>query len=82
MKVTITPQKIFEVKAPDGTTWTMTQFGDSWNGLIELRTDDHQSLIVCPVTSPITSAFNAIMGDGSAEYYVVKGSPNIIAALN
>lgn len=82
MKVTLTQKKIFEVKAPNGKVWRMEQAGDSWNGLTLLKTEDGETLIVCPVVGPITEFMTKAFDLGDAEYYVVKGSPTIIAALS
>lgn len=82
MKVTITQKKLFEVKAQDGTVFLMEQAGDSWNGLLHLKTFDGDSLIVASTTEPLTSLITSLFSGEDAEFYVVKGSPPIIAALS
>ena len=84
MKVTLTPDDLFTLTVGTTTFKNMRKISE-WNGFLELKNDLGTIAIVAPTTGPPTGPFkkavrSAINPDQSADWLLVKGSADILAA--
>ena len=89
MKAILKTEEVFTVKVGENQVEHM-RVASKWNGLLELRTENGEKLIVfAPEPTPFAGAFADVFGDvfGKApskepsDTFIIMGSPDLIARL-
>ena len=81
MQVKLTPSRDFDVSTSNGKAERFYQVGKEWNGMMELRDEKGRAIIVTRITPKATEIISEIFGDGSTEWVLVKGAPEIYGLL-
>ncbi len=73
----------YDVVFPDGSTETMRQIGEIWEGLAVLVDSQTRRLIVDFGTYDTARFIAGLLGDGEVEreVHVIKGAPDLLARL-
>lgn len=81
MRVKMMPVKVFEVIGRTGRLKYLRQVGNDWNNMVELQDDKGCKLILMRESGIMSQALSEVMGNGTSDWTVVSGTPDLLHTL-